>query len=185
MFEYFIRKNKPVMGVRTFRDIAKDNGVMHVLGPRREPQQQQERIEPSLHLTPEQFVKASRFARKEVWTAWIEGVKNDYPKGKIMTLRAYPIVLNRPTAPFAFFVDFIQEVRTLAQWDSIVSEPRVVGLRPVDRNSIYHFSAPGALRDLTEEELNLVHLHNPKVKELIAEALKAPAEEPANDGYVG
>lgn len=189
MFEYSIRKVKPIHGM-----MVKDNGGAQypvALTPTRNlhgrPMQQHPRHERTTFgavMPPDDFVIAAKYSRKEFWNQWIEEIKAKFPTGKILTLRMYPIVPNRPSPPFCFFVDYIQEVRTLAQWDGHVKEPRVIGMRPIDKDSIYNFAAPGALRDLTQEELELVHLHYPKVEERIAEALKTLVGE-ANEGYAG
>ena len=124
--------------------------------------------------------EAAKYLDKAFYNTWITQQGRLYQKGDLVTLTLFPIVLSRTVPVPFYYVDLLQEIRHLAQWDSVHKEPRAVGLRPGDNNGVYTFVAPKGIRRLTKGELDLVYTHHPEI-----EAAHRAKAEPANDNYTG
>jgi hypothetical protein len=179
MLEHLIRKNKPIP---VWSGVRRLNSGNFEVGEKPAQHGLRRIMDQRPVMSPADFVHASRFTNKQFYSNWLEEMKPYFPKGRLLTLKMYPIVPDRKNPPFFFIVHMMQEVRHLCQWDQITKEPRAVGMMPGDKEGIYCFVSPSSTRDLTEEELKLVHLHHPEIEARIAEIVRiAEPSAPAND----
>jgi hypothetical protein len=102
---------------------------------------------------------------------WIEGIKERFPKGTLVTMAAIPYQTDA-IPPAVFKVNDIQEIHFMAPMDEYVpKQPKcvIVDSTKYDIQAVY---CPKTLRKLTDEEVQLVHLRNKEIE----------ARRAANDG---
>lgn len=107
----------------------------------------------------------TEFMSKEEFNKYLNFVSLRYKKGDYVTMRMYPIILERTMGPPIWEIDFIQEMRHLVHWDNAWKEPRVIGLKSKYGTGIgigpsYQFVAPMSIRPLHESEKRFVNVSN-------------------------
>ena len=95
---------------------------------------------------------------KERYTTFIEQVKQQFKQGDLVTLKSIQPIKN--LLPIHYKVSYIDELHYTVKYDSFYMEPAAVVAQGMD--GILIPRAPISLRQLTKEELELVHLHNTK-----------------------
>lgn len=177
MITYKIKKPyKPFNTVRKLMD-----GIHELVRP---PQQQpvhHNRMMPTIRSTAPRVtedVAAISFGEKHFYNSWLNGVMEKFPKGSYVTLRMYPIVVNRTTPMPVWQVEAFQEMRHLADWDATDHEPRAVYCRSQNNGRTAIFMSSKRLRKLTDEEIRFANLSNPKTQE---PNVATPRQEPSDD----
>ncbi len=100
--------------------------------------------------------KVREYWDKIVFTKWIENVKLGFKKSDLVTFSA-----NSPKAgimPLWWKIAYIEEIYTLAEYDQILEEPRVLCLH--GQSGGFLNKCPRVMRVLTKEEMELVDLSN-------------------------
>ena len=92
------------------------------------------------------------------FTVWLEGIKQAFKEGDLVTLRQIPYIPHK--IPFYWRITYINELFHDVKYDSTMKEPICITVRT--ENNIFMTKCPGGLRKFTEEELNLVSLSDKK-----------------------
>jgi hypothetical protein len=189
MLSYNIRKNKPSV-------IRRIIGGIHEIGrPPTPPQHMGRRPmivdERGVVTVPPNTTAPSmaiQYGNKAFYNGWINKIREEFPKGALVTLRMYAIIPDRLDPPPCFHVGELQEIRHLATWDTTYRQPRAVQITPVKEGAESQWVAPALIRKLTDHERYLVNLQYQK--EQADESRGTPpnqagAEGSANDSYSG
>jgi hypothetical protein len=104
------------------------------------------------------------YTSKAAYIEFVETQKMKWPKDKLVTLRMYPYVPGQLTPPPYYIVHDFQEMRHYVQWDRTYKQPKIIGLKPGDKEGIYNFQCPSAIRELNDQERFLVNVQNQKAQ---------------------
>lgn len=150
-------------------------------------QQQPVRGPVNLHTVPRESYgdhnPSPSYTSKVDFIKFVEGTKQLFRVGDMVTLRMWPVQLGRVDPPPWYTVSDFQELQAYASFDHMHKQYRVVGLRPGDniREGVFQFAAPAAVRPLTDQEKFLVNVrHQEKLDEK-----RRQEEQKANEGYSG
>lgn len=92
------------------------------------------------------------------YTKWIEGIKNNYKVGDLVTSIHIGVMTN--TVPFHYSITYIEELHSHVQWDDHYHQPKCLHCKTLQGNQAE--LAPKYVRHLTEGEIALVNLSRSK-----------------------
>lgn len=136
------------------------------------------------HETDPDRIAMGYYSDKHNYNQYINQVRGQYPKGKVVTLRMFPYVPGR--VPALFTCEEIQEIRHLVEFCKIMKTPRCLFIKSCDKDGISQFISPRSVRSLTPEEERLVNVLDPKAEEIgvsPSASLDAATEPDADTPY--
>lgn len=95
---------------------------------------------------------------KVEYSKWIEGIRNIYKVGDLIT--STHIAVRENTIPFHYHVTYIEELHSHVDWDDHFQQPKCLHCKTLQGTQAE--LAPKYVRHLTEGEKELVNLSNRK-----------------------
>lgn len=95
---------------------------------------------------------------KVVYSTWIEGIKNNYKVGDLVTSVHISVMPN--VIPFHYSVTYIEELHGHVKWDDHYHQPKCLHCKTLQGNQVE--LCPKFVRHLTQGEIDLVNLSHRK-----------------------